>query len=140
MLRSSVSNGRPYCFCKVSFSLFFFFFLLVFSQTRGRIWSTFCNQVYNKKYLKQYSVSVHEGFLVTCYVIREFRGQKVSIFGHEQLENLRYFEKHLITKVAQNDALNNMHFIFSINNPIRELRGRPLKFSFLNNSKTVKNF
>ena len=41
LLRSSVSNGRPYCFCKVSFSLFFFFFLLVFSQTRGRIFMKF---------------------------------------------------------------------------------------------------
>ena len=27
-----------------------------------------------------------------------------------------------------------------INDPIRELRGRPLKCTFLNNSKTVKNF
>ena len=31
-------------------------------------------------------------------------------------------------------------FIFSINDSIRELWGQPLKFTFLNNSKTVKNF
>ena len=30
-------------------------------------------------------------------------------------------------------------FIFSVNDPIRELWGRPLKCTFLNNSKTVKN-
>ena len=35
LLRSSVSNGRPYCYCIVSFSLFllFFFFLTDFVQS-----------------------------------------------------------------------------------------------------------
>ena len=57
-------------------------------------------------------MSAHDIFFITCYVIREFRGQKASIFGHIKLENYKYFEKHYITKVAENDALKNMHFSF----------------------------
>ena len=38
LLRSSVFNGRPYCYSSVSFSLLLlFFFLLDFSEMRGRI-------------------------------------------------------------------------------------------------------
>ena len=36
----------------------------------------------------------------------------MKVFGHIQLENEKYVEKHYWTKFAKNDALNNMHFLF----------------------------
>ena len=47
LLRSSVFNGRPYCYSSVSFSLLLLllFFLLDFSEMRGRIFMKFSGMV-----------------------------------------------------------------------------------------------
>ena len=39
-------NGRPYCYSSVSFSSYYFFFLLHFSKTPGRIFMKFSGMVY----------------------------------------------------------------------------------------------
>ena len=57
LLRSSVSNGRPYCYCIVSFSLFFLFFCSYrfcaedFSKSVGTIFMKFSGLIDNHKNL-----------------------------------------------------------------------------------------
>ena len=48
----------------------------------------------------------------TLFVSAYDNFKEMSIFGHVQLENEKYFEKHNITKFASNDSLNYMHFSF----------------------------
>ena len=83
----------------------------------------------------------HKQFGVICYVIRDFRGQNGSIFDLVYLENNKHFEQRYRAKVAWNHVFSKIHiFSFSLYGPVKEIWSWPLKTSFFNISKTIKNF
>ena len=70
-----------------------------------------------------------------------FKGPKPQIFDLVYLENGKHFEKAFFNESClESYSQYYAIFNFSLNGPIKELRGRPLISSFLNISKTVANF
>ena len=103
---------------------------------------TFCYQLQKKKCWSY--LSLHHKFWVIYYVIRDFTGQKWSIFDLVYLENNKIFCKALYNKLYNKSCLGfysqqSNSFIFSLSGPFKKLRGQPLKSTFHNISKVIKN-
>ena len=105
LLRSSVSNGRPYCFCQVSFSLLFFFSYRFcsadFLKTTRLIFMKFSHMIPYDKNLLYFFLVLMTSLPVSknrrfCVFYRSFCPERFSKMGKERhLKFSRMIDKRL---------------------------------------------